>query len=38
MHFTRCVQWIGTEVCDSPKFDGTGVVTYFIEQLEELVP
>lgn len=38
MNITNYVRWIGTKVCDPPKFDGTNLITNFLEQMEEAMP
>jgi hypothetical protein len=32
------VHWIGSELCDAPRFDGTGPVDIFLAQMEKVVP
>jgi hypothetical protein len=35
---TKSVHWIGSELCDPLKFDGTEQIDAFIEKMEESVP
>jgi hypothetical protein len=32
------VCWIRSELCDLPRFDGTGLIDTFLAQMEESVP
>jgi hypothetical protein len=34
---TKVVRWIGFELCDAPRFNGTGLVDIFLTQMEKVV-
>jgi hypothetical protein len=35
---TRSLHWIGTKLCDPPKYDGLTDISYFVKVLELQIP
>jgi hypothetical protein len=36
VRITKVVRWIGSELCDGPRFDGTRKVETFLIQMEKI--
>jgi hypothetical protein len=37
-HITRSLRWIGTKLCDPPKYDGLNDIKYFVKVFKLQVP